>query len=159
MDLRPTSNAAAAAKIGHPPGEVLAGRWRRCSSVTERLAMLPRRALPSAHQNFAHPFPVYEMGSTGKWNPQTASVQKKIRAAHARRNNKYEKTCSHPNRLNLSNLTGWESAVHIFCRIFVVFFGPRPAALGFASGPRVAAPIAARFRPGPPRRGLPGAAI
>ena len=25
-------------------------------------AMLLRRALPSAHQNFAHPFPIYEMG-------------------------------------------------------------------------------------------------
>jgi hypothetical protein len=31
--------------------------------------------------------------------------KKKIRAAHARRNNKYEKTCYYPNRLNLLTWT------------------------------------------------------
>jgi hypothetical protein len=39
MDLRPTSNAAAATKIGNPEGCFLAGTWRRCSSVTERLRL------------------------------------------------------------------------------------------------------------------------
>jgi hypothetical protein len=34
MDLRPTSNAAAAAKIGNPAGCFLAGTWLRSSSVT-----------------------------------------------------------------------------------------------------------------------------
>ena len=63
MDLRPTSNAAAGAKIGNPSGEGLAGAWQRCSSVTERLAMLLRRALPAARQSLAHSFPIYEMGS------------------------------------------------------------------------------------------------
>jgi hypothetical protein len=53
------------AKIGNPSGEALAGAWQRCSSVTERLAMLLRRALPAAGQSLAHSFPIYEIGSRG----------------------------------------------------------------------------------------------
>jgi hypothetical protein len=56
MDIGPTSNAAAAAKIGNPEGCFLAGAWRRCSSVTGPLAMLLRRALPAARQKTARPF-------------------------------------------------------------------------------------------------------
>ena len=52
-----------APKICNPPGEVLAGCWPRCSSVTERAAMLLRCALPATRQSFAHPFSIYEMGS------------------------------------------------------------------------------------------------
>jgi len=41
--------------------------WRAAGGVVPQLqnplAMLLRRALPSAHQNLAHPFPIYEMGS------------------------------------------------------------------------------------------------
>jgi hypothetical protein len=40
--------------------------WRVAGGVAPQsqnpLAMLLRRALPSAHQNLAHPFPIYEMG-------------------------------------------------------------------------------------------------
>jgi len=64
MDLRPTSNAAAAPKIGNPEGCFLAGTWLRCSSVRERCAIVLRRALPAARQKTARPFPIYEMGST-----------------------------------------------------------------------------------------------
>jgi hypothetical protein len=41
--------------------------WRAAGGVAPQLqnplAMLLRRALPSARQNLAHPFPIYEMGS------------------------------------------------------------------------------------------------
>lgn len=41
--------------------------WRAAGGVAPQLqnplAMLLRRALPSAHQNLAHPFPIYKMGS------------------------------------------------------------------------------------------------
>jgi len=47
MDLRPTSNAAAASKIGNPEGCSLAGTWRRCSSVTERFGYAPSSRLAS----------------------------------------------------------------------------------------------------------------
>jgi hypothetical protein len=56
MDLRPTSNAVAAAKIGNPEGCFLAGAWLRCSSVTGPLAMLLHRVLPAARQKTARPF-------------------------------------------------------------------------------------------------------
>jgi hypothetical protein len=63
-DLGLTSNEAAGSKIGNPSGWSLLGGWQRCSSVTERPAMLPRRAWPAAQQAPAHPFPIYEMGSS-----------------------------------------------------------------------------------------------
>ena len=41
--------------------------WRAAGGVAPQLqsalAMLPRRALPAAHQSLAHSFPIYEMGS------------------------------------------------------------------------------------------------
>ena len=43
----PTSNAAAAAKIGNPEGCFLAGAWRRCSSVTGRFGHAPSSRLAS----------------------------------------------------------------------------------------------------------------
>ncbi len=55
MDLRPTSNAAATAKIGNPKGCFLAEAWLRCS-CHRALAMLLRRALPAARQKTARPF-------------------------------------------------------------------------------------------------------
>ena len=45
MDLHLTSNAAAVAKIGNPEGCFLAGIWRRCSSVTERVGYVPSSRL------------------------------------------------------------------------------------------------------------------
>src|SRR6185503_19923253 len=43
-------------RSGNPPGCLLAGAWRRCSSVRERCGYLLRRALPAARQQTAHPF-------------------------------------------------------------------------------------------------------
>jgi hypothetical protein len=57
MDLRPTSNAAAAAKIGNPEGYFLAGTWRHCSSVTEPFGYAPSSRL-AARQKTARPFPI-----------------------------------------------------------------------------------------------------
>ena len=63
MDLRPTSNAAAATKIGNPAGCF----WRAPGCVAPQsqsaAAMLLRRALPAARQTLSHPFPIYEIGS------------------------------------------------------------------------------------------------
>jgi len=43
----PTSNAAAASKIGNPKGCFLAGVWRRCSFVRERCGYLASSRLAS----------------------------------------------------------------------------------------------------------------
>jgi hypothetical protein len=57
MDLRPTSNAAAAAKIGNPEGCFLAGIWRRCSSLRQRFGYLPSPRLASCPQKNSAPIP------------------------------------------------------------------------------------------------------
>ena len=56
MDLRPTSNAAAA-KIGNPEGCFLAGGWLRCSSVTERCGYAPSSRLASHPPENSAPLP------------------------------------------------------------------------------------------------------
>jgi hypothetical protein len=63
MDLRPTSNAAAAAKIGNPEGCFLAGTWRRCSSVTERCGYAPSSRLANRPPENSAPIPYFDMGS------------------------------------------------------------------------------------------------
>jgi hypothetical protein len=63
MDLRPTSNAAAAPKIGNPEGYFLAGVWRRCSSVRERCGYLPSSRLASRPPENSAPIPYFVIGS------------------------------------------------------------------------------------------------
>jgi hypothetical protein len=63
MDLRLTSNVAAAAKIGNPEGCFLAGAWRRCSSVTERCGYAPSSRLASRPPENSAPIPYIDMGS------------------------------------------------------------------------------------------------
>src|SRR5579864_1621816 len=63
MDLRPTSNAAAAPKIGNPEGCFLASVWRRCSSVRERCGYLPSSRLASRSLENSAPIPYFDMGS------------------------------------------------------------------------------------------------
>ena len=63
MDLRPTSNAAAAAKIGNPEGCFLAGTWRCCSSVTERCGYAPSSRLASRPPENSARIPYFVMGS------------------------------------------------------------------------------------------------
>jgi hypothetical protein len=63
MDLRPTSNAAAAAKIGNPEGCFLAGAWRRCSSVTEPFGYAPSSRLASRPPENSAPIPHFVIGS------------------------------------------------------------------------------------------------
>jgi len=57
MDLRPTSNAAAAFKDLQPSR---AEQWRAAGRVAPQsqsaMAMLLRRALPATHHYSAHPF-------------------------------------------------------------------------------------------------------
>ena len=57
MDIRPTSNAAAAAKIRNPPGCFLEAVWRRCSSVRERCGYLPSSRLASRPPENSAPIP------------------------------------------------------------------------------------------------------
>jgi len=66
MDLRPTSNAAAAAKIGNPEGCFLAGAWRRCSSVTGRFGHAPSSRLASRPPENSAPTPHFVIGSKSK---------------------------------------------------------------------------------------------
>jgi len=63
MDLRPTSNAAAAPKIGNPEGCFLAGAWRRCSSVRERCGYLPSSRLASRPPENSAPIPHFVIDS------------------------------------------------------------------------------------------------
>src|SRR6185437_3320481 len=63
MDLRPTSNAAAASKIGNPECCFLAGGWRRCSSVTERCGYAPSSRLASRPPENSAPISHFDMGS------------------------------------------------------------------------------------------------
>jgi hypothetical protein len=63
MDLRPTSNAAAAPKSGNPEGCFLAGVWRRCSSVRERCGYLPSSRLASRPPENSAPIPHFVIGS------------------------------------------------------------------------------------------------
>jgi hypothetical protein len=63
MDLRPTSNAAAAPKIGNPEGCFLAGAWRRCSSVRERCGYPPSSRLASRPPENSAPIPHFDTGS------------------------------------------------------------------------------------------------
>jgi len=57
MELRLTSNAAAAPKICNPPGCFLAGLWRRCSSVTERCGYAPSSRLAKGPPVNSAPIP------------------------------------------------------------------------------------------------------
>ena len=73
------------------PGTLRAKLWRAAGGVAPQsqsaLAMLPRRALPAAHQSLAHSFPIYEIGSseicapnlltscTSKWKASTRKSQ------------------------------------------------------------------------------------
>jgi len=63
MDLRPTSNAAAAPKIGNPEGCFLAGVWRRCSSVRVRCGYLPSSRLARHPPENSALIPSFDMGS------------------------------------------------------------------------------------------------
>src|SRR6185312_4398680 len=63
MDIRPTSNAAAAAKIGNPPGCLLVGACRRCSSVRERCGYPPSSRLASCPPANSAPASHFDMGS------------------------------------------------------------------------------------------------
>ena len=63
MDPRPTSNAAAAPKIGNPEGCFLAGIWLRCSSVRERCGYLPSSRLARRPPENSAPIPHFDMGS------------------------------------------------------------------------------------------------
>src|SRR5215469_15444562 len=63
MDLRLTSNAAAAPKIGQPEGCFLAGAWRRCSSIRERCGYLPSSRLASRPPKNSAPIPYFDVGS------------------------------------------------------------------------------------------------
>src|SRR2546430_222880 len=58
-------------RSSNPAGWILAGRWQRCSLITERQAMLFRRALPASRQNPAHPVPIYEMASSNFFRGKT----------------------------------------------------------------------------------------
>src|SRR5438552_4443428 len=55
--------------------------WRAAGCVAPQLqnalAMLLRRALPAARQSLAHPFPIYEMGSTLLWSSNGSNQRKK----------------------------------------------------------------------------------
>ena len=74
MDLRPTSNAAAAAKIGNPEGCFLAGTWRRCSSVTERFGYAPSSRLASCPPENNAPIPHFDTGSMSYFGSGTATM-------------------------------------------------------------------------------------
>jgi hypothetical protein len=63
MDLRPTSNAAAAPKIGNPEGCFLTGGWQRCSSVREHCGYLPSSRLASRPSENSAPGPYFVIGS------------------------------------------------------------------------------------------------
>ena len=63
MDLRPTSNAAAVAKIGNPEGCFLAGTWLRCSSVTELWLGGSESRLASFPPENSAPIPHFDKGS------------------------------------------------------------------------------------------------
>jgi len=63
MDLRPTSNEAAAPKIGNPEGCFLAGAWRRCSSVTERCGYASSSRLASRPPENSASIPHFDLDS------------------------------------------------------------------------------------------------
>ena len=63
LDLRPTSNVAAAQKIRNPSGYAIAAGWRRCSSVTERFGYAPSSRLASQPRWHSAAIPCLEMGS------------------------------------------------------------------------------------------------
>src|SRR5262249_31840382 len=63
VDLRLTSNAAAATKIGNPEGCFLAGARRRCSSITERCGYAPSSRLASRPPENSAPVPHFVIGS------------------------------------------------------------------------------------------------
>ena len=65
-DIRPTSNAAAAPKIGNPEGCFLAGARRRCSSVTERFGYAPSSRLAGRPPENSAPVPHFVIGSKSK---------------------------------------------------------------------------------------------
>ncbi len=62
-DIRLTSNAAAAPKIGNPEGCFLAGGWPRCSSVREPCGYLPSSRLASHPPENSAPVPHFVIGS------------------------------------------------------------------------------------------------
>jgi len=62
-DIRPTSNAAAAPKIGNPEGRFLAGARQRCSSVTERFGYAPSSRLAGRPPENSAPIPHFVIGS------------------------------------------------------------------------------------------------
>jgi hypothetical protein len=63
MDIRLTSNAAAAPKIGNPEGCFLADTWLRCSSVTELWLGGSESRLASCPPENSAPVPHFVIGS------------------------------------------------------------------------------------------------
>ena len=63
MDIRPASNAAASPKIGNPEGCLLAGAWRRCSSVGEPCGYPSSSRLASRPPVNSAPIPHFVIGS------------------------------------------------------------------------------------------------
>ena len=55
----PTSNTAAAPKIGNPEGCFLEAVWRRCSSVTGRFGHAPSSRLASQPPENSAPIPSF----------------------------------------------------------------------------------------------------
>jgi len=90
VDLRPTSNAAAAPKIGNPEGCFLEAAWLRCSSVRERLRLSSFVApcQPASRKQRAHSLfmrwvlKTFKNGDHVRWNSEAGRVSGTIIAIH-----------------------------------------------------------------------------